>query len=901
MLSEAGTFLQLSNFNTSYLQAIQNQCVLFQRFLLLCLVFCTSLAGNAQLLIPTDSTNQNAKTDTSIVANDSLTSDSLSFSIVDHKSDLDSPVEYEADDSIVLDLPNKKAYLYGNANILFDDIKLNADYIIIDFDKKDVYATGVINDSSAQYVGRPAFDDNGKIYEADTMKYNFETKKGISFGVLTTEKDGYIHGNRVLRDSQENIYVKDAKFTTCNLPDPHFYIKADKIKVIPRKQIVTGPANLVIEDINTPLFVPFGFFPIPEKRKKGILFPTFGESAAFGFNLRNLGYYVPINDYIDVQIMGDIYFRGSWRAALKSNYYRRYRYRGNLSFETSQFKNGEPESPNYNVTTDYKIRWTYNRDGKAKPGTTFGANVNFVTSSFLKNNTTDYNDLISTNSNSSINYSKGFFNRKLNVSLISNMSQNLTTGNLTLTLPQLTANMSRQMPFKSFNSKNKTLRSFMRNLGVSYQGTFKNEIKTVDSVLVGSVGEAFDRKLSVNAEQLGQDIRNGISHRIPIATSFKALKWVTVSPSFNFNDYWYLKTTEKNYDGNLDTLYTNNNVGGFQRAYSYQTKVGLSTIIYGRKYFRGDGKIKAISHVMRPNISAVWNPDFNSGEENGYREHADSNGNLNTYSIFENGLVGRPQQGPQASLNFGLGNNLEIKVKSAKDTANGGVKKVKIIENINLGSGYNFLADSFQMRNFSISGNTTILDKIRMTFGATLDPYSFELDSTGESTNRFATYALESAGKLGYVTSSYMSISTNLNPQAFKRKESENVDENELEFINNNLQNYVDFNLPWSLNLNYNLRANTPALLESTISQSVTFSGDIKLTDNWKIGVNSGYNITNRELSLTSFNFYRDLHCWQMTFEWFPIGRQMFNFGINVKSSTLQDLKLNRRRSWFDF
>lgn len=304
---------------------------------------------------------------------------------------------------------------------------------------------------------------------------------------------------------------------------------------------------------------------------------------------------------------------------------------------------------------------------------------------------------------------------------------------------------------------------------------------------------------------------------------------------------------------------------------------------------------------MRPNISAVWNPDFNSGEENGYREHADSNGNLNTYSIFENGLVGRPQQGPQASLNFGLGNNLEIKVKSAKDTANGGVKKVKIIENINLGSGYNFLADSFQMRNFSISGNTTILDKIRMTFGATLDPYSFELDSTGESTNRFATYALESAGKLGYVTSSYMSISTNLNPQAFKRKESENVDENELEFINNNLQNYVDFNLPWSLNLNYNLRANTPALLESTISQSVTFSGDIKLTDNWKIGVNSGYNITNRELSLTSFNFYRDLHCWQMTFEWFPIGRQMFNFGINVKSSTLQDLKLNRRRSWFDF
>ena len=405
---------------------------------------------------------------------DSISKDSISFSISNHQSDIEDQVEYDAEDSTILDLNAQKAYLYGKAQIIFQDIKLNADYIAIDFRTKDVFATGIVNDSTQNYIGRPAFDDDGKIYEADTMKYNFESKKGISYGVLTTEKDGYIHGKRVLRDSQENIYVKDAQFTTCNLPNPHFYIKADKINVIPGKQIITGPANVVIEGINTPLVVPFGFFPIPEKRKHGILFPTFGQSQERGYNLRGLGYYLPINDFFDVQIAGDIYFRGSWGFTLRSNYYKRYKYRGNLQFSFNRNEFGEPESPSFRVSNDYSLRWNYTKDAKSRPGSNFSANVNFVTSSFLKNNTTNYNDIISTNSNSSVSYSRGLFNRKINLSIASNINQNLSTGDLTMTLPQMTANMSRQMPFKSFNSKNKTLRSFLRNFGVSYQGTFRN-------------------------------------------------------------------------------------------------------------------------------------------------------------------------------------------------------------------------------------------------------------------------------------------------------------------------------------------------------------------------------------------------------------------------------------------
>jgi lipopolysaccharide assembly outer membrane protein LptD (OstA) len=880
-----------------YPQCTRYQLVLFQRSLTACLFLCTFFIGYAQI----DSLGSDTSLRRSFrpyLKADSTKRDSTKVSFYNQKSALDDKVVYEAEDSIVMNLTERKAYLYGNAVIQYQTITLKAAYIEIDFESKDLFARGIVDDSTQKYVGRPEFEDQGKIYEADTMLYNFETKKGLSFGVLTTEKDGFIHGSKVLRDSNENIYVKNAFFTTCNLPHPHFYIKSDKIKVVPKKQIVTGPANLVIEDINTPLFVPFGFFPIPEKRKHGILFPNFGESPDRGFFLRGLGYYFPINQYLDLQVKGDIYFRGSWGVAVNSNYYKRYKYRGNFGFSYNRNEVGEPEEPNYSVSNDYRLNWTFNRDAKAKPNSSFSANVNFVTSNFLKNNTSDFNDIISTNSTSSISYRKNLLNNNLNLNVTSNIYQNLSSGQLDLTLPQFTANVPRQMLFKQFNSSNKTLRSFLRNLGFSYDGTFRNEISTQDTTLISGIGEVFNNSglPRPNTSALFSDFRNGVKHNIPISTSFKALKWVTVNPNFSFSEFWYFRTTEKTWDPTGDSVIINDNVPGFSRAYNYRTSIGLSTIIYGTKNFK-KGPLRAIRHVVRPNISAVWNPDFSRGEQYGYRSYTDSALNTISYSIYENGLLGGPRGGPQGSLNFGLGNNLEIKVAS-KDTANDGVKKVKLIESLNINGGYNFLADSINLSNLSINANTTILNKIRMNFRTTFDPYAY--DSIGSNVYKTNTFLWNRDGRLGNFTQSNLSISTNLNPQAIKRRTSDNINEEELDYINSNIENYVDFNLPWSLNITYILNTNRPVLRDPNITQSITFNGDIKLTENWKFGVSSGYDISNKELAFTSLEFFRNLHCWEMNFSWYPIQRQMFEFTIRVKSSTLQDLKLNRRRSWWD-
>ena len=536
---------------------------------------------------------------------------------------------------------------------------------------------------------------------------------------------------------------------------------------------------------------------------------------------------------------------------------------------------------------------------KAKPGSSFGAKVNFVTSNFNKNNTSNYQDIIQTNSTSSINYSKSFLNNKLNVGINSNIYQDLSTGKLDLTLPQLTANLSRQIPFSKFKSKrSETLESFIKNLGFSYSGAFRNEISTGDSILISGVGEIFDPSTNVNTSALLDGFRNGVTHTIPVSTSFKALTWITVSPSFTFNEYWYTKSTELTYDAVNDSIIENNDVAGFVRGHSYRSSISFSTILYGQINTKTEKqrKLVALRHVVRPNLSAVYNPDFNSGYENGYRDLDTGMGPL-TYSIFEDALMGRPTGGPQASLNFGVGNNLEMKVRSTKDTSNGGIKKVKLIESFNISSGYNFIADSLNLSSFSLRGNTTILNRIRMTFGGTFDPYAYD-----SARNRaINTFLIDQTGKLGHFTRANVSISTNLNPQALKKKESENIDELELEFINNNPGYFIDFTLPWSLSVNYNLNATNTLFTEANLRQTVTFRGDIKLTENWKLEMRSGYDFTQKELTLTSIDLHRNLHCWEMQFTWYPIVRQMFEFSIRVKSSTLQDLKLNRTRSWWNY
>ncbi|MBR9861002.1 LPS-assembly protein LptD [bacterium] len=849
--------------------------------LLLFLVQCSFLLfGQIDGFKPgSDSTSQRP-----FQASDSSRNDSITVNY-QSKSGLESKVSY-AGDSIFLKMKERKAYLYGNAWITYEDIKLEADYIVVDFDKKEVYSKGIISDSSGSYVGRPNFTDKGKVYEADTMKYNFQTKKGLSWGVLTTEKDGYIHGDKILRDSNENIYVKDARFTTCNLPDPHFYIAADKIKIIPQKQIVTGPANLVVADIPTPLFVPFGFFPIPEEKSKGLIFPSFGEDPTYGYRIRGLGYFMPINDYFDIQVTTDLYFRGRYSIAARSNYHKRYKYRGNVGFQYTVSPIGERASPTFNKTKDLKIDWTFNQDNRARPNSNFSASVNFATSQYYKNNVINYEDIIRSNNNSSINYGRSFFRGKLNLSANSTIYQDLSKEQVDVTLPQLTVNVSRQLPFSNYLAPNfKSFQGFMRNLGVAYQGNFRNEASVKEQTFLST--QVFD------------SLRNGISHSVPISTSFKALTWITVSPGFTFNEYWYFKTTRKEWDESSDSLIVNENIAGFERAHQFSADMSMSTILYGMFKNPFNGPVRVVRHVMQPNIGVSWNPDFTKGVASGYRDvQVDTAGTIRQYSIFENGNVGRPSLGARAAINFGMGNNLEMKVRSENDSTGTGLKKIKLIENLRLSGSYNFLADSIKLSNLNVNGNTTILNRVRINFRTVLDPYFY--DSVGTRVFKVDEYLWEKQQKIAWFSLFNIQFSFALNPNAFKKKESSKVDQTELDFINNNPQYYIDFSIPWNISLNYNYNINRGFYGDNNVTNTIRLGGDINLTENWKMVANTSYDIEERKINLTSFEFYRDLHCWQFNFKWFPIGRQQFEFGISAKSSTLQDLKLNRVRNWWN-
>lgn len=791
---------------------------------------------------------------------------------------LDAKVAYKAEDSIYFDLRAKQVHLYHNARIEYETMVLEAEYIMIDFNRREVSAKHGY-DSAGKKSGIPVFTEAGKKYEADEMRYNFDTKKGVSKGVLTTENDGYVYGDKVLKDSAGQIFVRGARYTTCDDPDPHFYIHAEKFKIIPKKQVVTGPANLVVAGVKTPLIIPFGFFPLRSKQTRGILMPTYGETQDRGFFLRDFGYYTPVNDYMDLALLGTFYFRGSWGITARSSYKKRYKYNGNfnLSYNLNEF--GEPESASYAKSGDVNISWAFNQDPKAKPGRNFNANVNFVSSNYLRNNSFQVNDIVRSNINSSVGYSKSFFNNKVNLAANGRMDQNVQTKNVNVSLPSLTLSVARYMPFEN----NLNAKQILKNLGISYQSNLDNRFEVQEQNLF---------KPSVT-----DSMRNGMSHSLPVNTSFKAFKYFAVNPSINLNDYWYLKTIEKVWDTTRDTVITKQN-NGFERAMQYSASISLSTIVYGTKSFK-KGAVYAIRHVMRPQIGAGWNPDYMGSERFGYRTvQSDTTGKTQRYSIFEEGIVGHPSGGPSASINFGLGNNLEMKIRSNRDTANGGVKKIKLIESFTINGNYNFLADSLRLSVLGMAGNTTLFDRIRLNFGGSLDPYKF--DSANNNFYRTNNLYLSEFKKLGRLTNARISMSTNLNPQANKKKTSATASEQELDMINSRPNSYIDFNIPWSLNINYNLTYSKP-FNEATLSQSFTFNGDISLTERWKIALSSGYDFTRKEFALTRVDFYRNLHCWEFSLGWIPVGpRQSFDFTIRVKSPTLQDLKLNRRAFWWD-
>lgn len=808
---------------------------------------------------------------------DSLISDSITVLPIDSfisKDALDSKVKYKATDSIRFDMKTQQIFLFGKAEIYYEDIELKAEEIESNLDSNVVTAKGK-QDTTGKFYGEPVFKQAQKEFNAHEIKYNFNSKKGLITDVKTQEGEGYIHGNKIYKNPDNVLYIKNGKYTTCNLAEPHYHFGATKLKVIPNDKIITGPADLFIENAPTPFAIPFGFFPNTNKQRSGIVIPEPGESAQFGFFMLNGGYYLYINEHLDAQLTGDFYSKGSWGTKFNSNYKNRYHFNGNVNLSYSVFKNSEEEFPDYSERKDFFFRWRHNQDQKARPNSVFSANVNFgTTSNFVNNFNSTSNDYLSSTANSSISYTKKWSNSPFTLNLNASHSQNNLTKLITVRLPDVALNMARIYPLKSKNTIGN--QKFYEKIGVGYAMNARNEVTALDSLY------------NINEPQyLTEKFKNGMRHNIPINTSLKVFKYFSLTPSFNYSEIWYLKTINKNWSDTSNTVITDT-INGFSRGNSYSVSANLTTKVYGMYTFKSK-KIKALRQVITPSVGLSYIPENTSG----LRSYTDSSNTTYEYSIFKDGIYGTSHSAKAGLLNFSLLQNFEMKVRNNKDTANP-ISKITLLDNLGFTTNYNMLADSFNWSNISINARTNIFKKINLNFNGTLDPYALDTNET-----RINKSHMSQEGGLGRLTNANLSVNFALRSKVNRKKEKESkfATEEELAYINSNLDDYIDFEIPWTLNIGYNVNYSKPTFEDSKrVIQTLNFSGDLSLTKKWKVGFTSGYDFQNHKYTYTTLNLYRDLHCWEMSLQWIPIGvRQSYLFTIKVKSSILQDLKLTRR------
>jgi lipopolysaccharide assembly outer membrane protein LptD (OstA) len=833
--------------------------------------------------------------DTTIVP-DTLANESLPDSVQNKKS-IDDPVFTNAEDSIVYSLDGKIAYLYGNAVVTYQDLELKANYIEFDMETKQVYASGLA-DSTGKVIGKPQFKEGSKTFKMDKIYYNFDTRRAKIIGVVTEEAGGFMHSAITKKMENDVVNLKAGKYTSCDLDHPHFYLAVTKGKIIPNNKIVAGPAYLVIEDVPFPLFIPFGFFPNTKKRSAGLLIPEYGEEKNRGLFLRGGGFYFGMGDYMDEKITFDIYSRGSWGIRSQTNYKLRYKFSGSLNIETSAIINSEKGLPDYSKTSSYWIRWSHRQDPKASPNSTFQANVNFGSSNYNKYNARNINTALSNTFNSSISYSKNWAGTPFSLTASLNHSQNTINETVNLNFPRVAFNMSRIYPFKRKNAVGSP--KWYEKVGLSLNTSFDNRVQVLEENLF---------KPSVL-----DSMQNGMKHSIPVSTSFNILKFITVSPGVNYNEFWYLQTIEKHWNADSNRVEVDT-VRSFKRGYEYNGSVSMSTKVYGMFQFSKNSKVQAIRHVLTPSVSLGYRPDFSDPKYGFYKTvQIDSTGNTTNYSIFENGIYGGPGGGKSGVVSFSLSNLLEMKVKSDKDTVNQ-TKKIKIIDGLSANTSYNLLADSLNWSDIAVSGRTSLFDgKVNINFSGGFSLYA--LDANGKKYNKFE---LNNSGKLARFTRGNVGIDFSLN----SKKEGQNSSSgrgglrgapgseiplgtapdgsNFGESLGTQYgMDYVDFSVPWNVRFSYNLSYSKPAL-QSSLVQTLSFSGSVNLTPKWKIGFSSGYDFKNRKLTTTSLNFYRDLHCWEMRLTVIPIGYyKSFSFTINVKSSLLHDLKFTKRDHYLD-
>jgi len=839
--------------------------------------------------------------DTTISASsDTIVTDSLAGG--GSKDALDAKVDYKAKDSTIFDLVNKKVFLYGDAVIDYDDINLKAAYIEIDFEKNEVYATGM-PDSTGKEAGIPVFKQAEQTFKSHIMRYNYKSKKGFINKVITEDGNGYLHGETVKKMGNDEINISRGSYTTCDLEEhPHFEFRYNKSKVIPKKRIVTGPAYLVIEDVPTPLMIPFGWFPNKQGQRSGIILPTYGESPDRGFYFEGGGYYLYISDYLDFKVVGDIYTLGSWAVKPSFRYKKRYKYSGSANFTYAINIQGVKEAPNYNRKRDFALRWSHRQDPKARPRSTFTADVNIVSSSLSRYNPSSTQDYLSNTFRSSVAYQTSF-GGKYFLTINAAHDQNTLTKIVNVTLPELTFSVNRFTPFNS--RKRVGPNRWYHNISMSYNLNARNTVTAADSVILTT--EALDL------------MKNGIKHAFPISSPVKLLKYFNWTNSISLNDRMYFESYRKSWSN--DTLITEidtvvgylslDTINGFNNLFDYSFSSSLSTKVYGMVEFGKKFPVNAIRHVLTPTVSFSYRPDFGTDFWNYYGSYVDTTGKEVPYSKYEGAIYGAPLSGKSGMISFSFLNNLEMKVRSQKDTITG-TKKVGLLDNFSINFSYDFAKDSLNWSPLSLSGRTRLFKNIDISYRSEFDPYI--LDSTGTKNLNQTEWSVNHRLLRLKQTNWAVSLNWRINSKDLKKKEDKIVQtpavgtEAEMEEINLNPDDYIDWSIPWDLTLSYSFSYNAvhkyPDYVyerTETIIQTLGVSGNVSITPKWKIGIMTGWDFEAKDLSYTSINIYRDLHCWEMRFNWIPTGaRKSWNFTINAKASLLQDLKLNKKKDFRD-
>jgi len=834
---------------------------------------------------------------TSAKSLDSLRADSLAKK-QQKKSPLADKVDYAAKDSLRFEIKGQKVFLFKEAKIKYQEITLNADYVEIDFTKNLVHATGE-KDSTGKEIGTPEFFDGAQNFKSKSINYNYTSKRGYINTVITKQDEGYLHGTVVKKMENDITYIKSGSYTTCDLEEnPHFAFKFSKGKIIPGKRVITGPAYMEIANVGTPLFIPFGFFPNKIGRRSGILIPTYGESADRGFYFENFGYYWAASQYLDVTVLGDIYTHGSWAIKPTIRYNNRYHYFGSFNFSYAINILGAADSPDYQKNKDFQIRWVHSQDGKARPHSSFSANVNIVSNTFNKYNlSSSAQSYLSNTFQSSINYSTNFAS-KYYLNLNFSHSQNTLNKTINITLPTLTFSVNQFYPFRRQNPVGKM--KWYEQISMKYNMQAENRYNTTDSTfLKGSWPDS---------------MQNGMLHTFPINGTFRILKYFNWSNGINFTDRMYLKTIRKYYQTDTiveggDTIlpgYKTQSVPGFANSIDFSMSSSINTRLYGMYLFKGTGLIRAIRHMVTPSVSFSYTPNWGAPGLGYYKyiENDTNNRNPGTYSIFERSIYGSPSGQKSGIVSFAISNNLELKVRNRKDTITG-IKKIAIIDDFTIRCSYDIARDSVNWSPITLSGRSTVIKGLSINYGSTWSIYT--RDSLGYPTNTTEWKANHRLIRLDNTTWD-VGLSYSLSSEKVKKKKTtDKGTPEERQDIIDYYDYYVDFDIPWSFSINYNFNYgkswdNSSKKRVERLTQTLNFNGQVNITPKWKITLNTGWDFVSGQLSYTNIQVYRDLHCWEMSFGWIPKGgQQSWNFSINVKASLLQDLKLNKKKDFRDY